>query len=326
MQQQRHSPVVRAPRRVVMGWGACDPAGWRPERVHERCERAGRSSMILILERCMKTQRGPSAGRRITGRWAWTIWFLGLCLAVGPGAARAQSTLPWNPKGLQLTRVELDSLLARYDAAANSTTYSSALRKRAASEADMIRARLREGDFHVGDRIKLAVEGETELDTTFAVSGNSTLHLPVIGDISLKGVLRSELQPYLTGQLSKYIKNPQVTAQSLMRIGVLGDVNAPGYYIAPSTAVLSDLLMQAGGPGATADLKKLTIQRGNEVIWSGEALQTALAQSRTLDQLNLQGGDQLSVPAKSGGIGLSTVLGIVSLVVTTTLLIIYRRP
>jgi hypothetical protein len=41
----------------------------------------------------------------------------------------------------------------------------------------------------------------------------------------------------------------------------------------------------------------MKIRRGDETIWEGEALQTAIVQGRTMDQLSLRAGDVIDVPA-----------------------------
>jgi Polysaccharide biosynthesis/export protein/SLBB domain len=250
----------------------------------------------------------------MSGRWGLALRLLRtgvttlLLVAGAVGGVQAQGLVEWNPSGLQLTRVELDTLLARYQRAGSSGAYSKELRERATKDASLIRDRLQSGDFKVGDRIYLAVQGEQALTDTFTVVGNSVIHLPVIGDISLKGVLRSELEPHLTQELSRYIKDPKVTARSLLRVGILGQVRAPGFYVVPSTSLLTDVIMTAGGPGPDADLHKLTIERGQDVIWDGGPLQTALSQGRTLDQLNLEAGDEILVPQTGGGFNVGSAL------------------
>ncbi len=223
-------------------------------------------------------------------------------LLAAPPPARAQDPADWNPSGLQLTRQDLTDLLQKYDQAAALDAYSSSLRGRAARDAALIRERLKEGDFRVGDRIWLSVQGEEALTDTFTVAGNSVVRLPVIGDISLKGVLRSELEDHMTRELGRFIKDPKVTARSLMRVAVLGAVGRPGFYVLPSTTVLTEALMAAGGPRDNAKIEDVEIDRGDDVIWEGEPLQTAMAQGRTLDQMNLQAGDEITVPKKGGGV------------------------
>jgi hypothetical protein len=63
--------------------------------------------------------------------------------------------------------------------------------------------------------------------------------------------------------------------------------------------------MLAGGPGQS-DLQEMLIERGSQVLWEGDELQAVIAEGRTLDQLNLQAGDQIMLPVEDGeGLGVS---------------------
>src|SRR2546422_5770131 len=68
--------------------------------------------------------------------------------------------------------------------------------------------------FQVGDRILLQVEGDSLLSKTFAVGPGPALTLPVIGAIPLTGVRRSDIEPYLSQQLARYLKEPVVHAKA----------------------------------------------------------------------------------------------------------------
>lgn len=217
----------------------------------------------------------------------------------GPAFAQ-QGTSGWDPARVQLSRKDLEDLLARFEQTQKSQAYSAGLRSRARAEAALIRERLQDGDFQVGDRIQLVVEGHPQLSDTFMVVSGQKVVLPALGDIALNGVLRSELEGYLRDQIAKYIVDPTVHARSLIRIAVFGDVAKPGFYTIPSDMILSDALMVAGGPAGNADLDKLRIERGDRRIWDGERMQEALRNGRTLDQLSLRAGDQIVVPARSG--------------------------
>ena len=61
-------------------------------------------------------------------------------------------------------RVTLQSRVARAESGAGSQTAGTDRR-----ETEMLRSRLRDGDFHPGDRVKLWVSGEPELSNTFTV-------------------------------------------------------------------------------------------------------------------------------------------------------------
>lgn len=225
-----------------------------------------------------------------------------LFLVAGSPPADAQTQANWQSGRPQMTRVELNDLLVRLEAMTQGTAYSSEIRNKAQAEAAMVRARLEQGDIRVGDQIALVVEGEDSLTNTFTVRPGEILSLPGIGDIPVGGVLRSELEPHLAGQLSRYIRNPVVRAQSLVRVTIAGSVMQPGFYAVQPDRLLSDAIMQAGGPAVTANLNHIRIERAGREIWSGAYLQQAIADGRTLDQLSLQAGDQIIIPAHRPGI------------------------
>lgn len=243
-------------------------------------------------------------GREMNGIVATRgILLAALVLVAVPAALLSQSTqvssgrmAAWDPARLHMTRESLEELLARYEQATRSTAYSEELRARARYEAELIRVRLEEGDFQVGDQIELAVEGQQELTNTFQVAPGRVLILPVIGEVPLKGVLRSELEEHLTKSLARFIVEPKVHATSKIRISILGQVAQPGFYVVPSEVPLTDALMLAGGPAQHAELTKIYVERGGDRIWGGEALQAAIIEGRTLDQLSLRAGDRIIVP------------------------------
>lgn len=220
-------------------------------------------------------------------------------LLAAPRALPAQEA--WDPGRVEVTRTDLEALLRQYDSAAASTVYSQQLRDRARLQAAHIRTRLADGDFQVGDRISLTVEGEAALTDTFTVREGRVLRLPALGDLTLAGVLRSELENHVRAMLGQYIKNPVVRTRSLIRLSLLGEVGKPGYYVVPTDMVLSDALMLAGGPNREANLPQIRVERGGQRVWGDSALAGAIAQGRTLDQLGLRAGDQVVVPKKRGG-------------------------
>jgi len=159
----------------------------------------------------------------------------------------------------------------------------------------------------------LYVQGEPELPDTVSVQAGPRISLPLFGDISLHGVLRSEVQEHVTEALGNFIHDPVVQAQALMRISVQGAVGRPGFYVVPADMLLSETLMAAGGPAVAAELEDMRIERGVDVVMEGRELQEALREGLTLDQLNLQAGDQVMLPEDDGGFldNLGIITGIV---------------
>lgn len=162
-----------------------------------------------------------------------------------------------------------------------------------------IKARLAEGDFRRGDRVALMVQAESTLTDTFTVSAGPELVLPppTVGSLSLKGVLRSELESKLSEYVSRFRTNAVVRAQPLLRLSIQGEVTNGGIYAVPADAQIADALMAAGGTTEFAKANKVTIERNGKAIWQGSAFDT------DLDALGLRDGDQILVGSSRPGRG-----------------------
>jgi hypothetical protein len=255
------------------------------------------------------TEPQPRERNLITYRRSYRISLLAtliLACAVRPSGLQGQDA-----RRAQATRSELQASLVELEKYAASSGYSSRLRGEKSREAAMIRARLEEGDLQVGDHIEINVVGQQAFSDTFVIASGRVLSLPGLPDIPLQGVLRSEAQEYLTKQLSRYIREPQVRVRTKIRLNVFGSVGRPGYYQVPADVRADDAIMQAGGPAPEADPKKIFVRRGTTEIWSQEALLEAMRQGLTLDQLNLRAGDELVLdPQKRpSGVSFFTIVG-----------------
>jgi protein involved in polysaccharide export with SLBB domain len=268
---------------------------WFAERI-ESMNAPTVASMILSWMRAQSF--GPS--RVLSHLWDTSrppvILALILLTAVAMDPAAAQTAVEWDPGREQVTRAELLELLEGLERQAASTAYSGRLRDEARRNMGMIQRRLEEGDFQVGDRIVLEVQGEPAMSDTLVVRSGRTVDVPVVGSLSLEGVLRSELQQTMEDHIGNYLRDPTIRTQALIRVSILGLVGSPGFYVFPADLPVTDILMRAGGPGADANLSNMRVERGNVRIWEGEALETAMIQGRTLDQMNIQAGDRIVVP------------------------------
>jgi protein involved in polysaccharide export with SLBB domain len=225
-----------------------------------------------------------------------TVFFVLALLAV-PVLLPAQGAAgSLDPGRAHATRASLQELLASFEEAASSPAYSGELRLRARQEAALVRARLAEGDFRVGDRVALVVQGEPLFSDTFSVASGTVLALPLIGGIPLAGVLRSELEEHLRTEIGRSVRQPEVRAHALVRVAVMGEVGRPGFYTLPADVPITDVLMAVGGTGRDANLRRIRVERGGERIWDGGAMQQAIIEGRTLDQLSLRAGDEIIVP------------------------------
>lgn len=239
-----------------------------------------------------------SRGTLIRQRWSWTVWGLLAALFLSaPTAGGAQVSDDYPGRRPIATRAELEAALAEAERVANSDGFSSGYRESKRTEASLIRERLTEGDFQVGDQVNITMQGGDTLSTggQIAVGPGRVLTLPGLPDIPLRGVLRSEIQQYLEREVARYIRNPQIKARALIRLSVLGGVGRPGFYQLEAEMLLSDALTAAGGISNTTELAKSEIKRNEERIVDGEMFQTAINDGRSLDQLNLRAGDVIDV-------------------------------
>lgn len=168
-------------------------------------------------------------------------------------------------------------------------------------QARTIRKRLVEGDFQAGHRILLFVTGDSALSDTFTVRSDQKLQLPNLPEISLAGILDSELQGYLQTKLAQYIRDPSVRAQTMLRVQVSGDVASPGFYSVRTDTPVSDVIMNAGGPSTSADINKTELRRGSTVVVSRDGIQAAIRSEYTLSDIGARPGDELFIPAKLPG-------------------------
>ena len=217
-----------------------------------------------------------------------------LLLAAFPGAAQSVGVAEL-PRRAAASRVELDSLVLRAQAAAAGPSVPAEQSVALQRYASDLRVRLREGDFQPGDHIILAVHGDTTLSGTYVVQPSRTLVVAKLPPIPLTGVLRSELQPYVASRLRTYVRDTLFQGTPLVPVGVLGEVVHPGYYRVSLDATLGDALMAAGGPTARADVRRTTVRRGDTTVLPATTVRDAMARGLPLGALDVDAGDELIV-------------------------------
>lgn len=235
-------------------------------------------------------------------------------LMAAPLQGQTTSTTPVivSAERAMVSRAELETALKEIEAALAGGGYSSTLRVAKQSQADAIRERLAQGDLRVGDLIRLDVAELSNMSNFYQVSSNRTITLPGSIEISVAGILRSELQAYMTKQLSKLTRDPSVQVIPSIRLSVFGAVGKSGFVNAPATMLLSDVIQQlAGGPANNVRWEKSRIMRGTKVVVDGNEFREAVNTATTIDQLNLQAGDVIDVAAKPAGGTFLRVLGVV---------------
>jgi hypothetical protein len=225
----------------------------------------------------------------------YSLVCLALLFSIAALPARAQQPPPEPVAPAPESRADLETRATQLEREVASAS-SDEERESKAGEAAMLRTRLRDGDFRTGDRIVVKVDsGITAQADTFLVTGDRSVSFPGLPPIPLTGVLHSELSEYLTQQLARYFRDPKVEAYPMLRIAVLGPVGNPGFYSLRADVLLSDAIMNAGGPGSTADLNKTVVKRGEREVIDRRTVQRALVYGYTLSQMNVRDGDAIHV-------------------------------
>jgi protein involved in polysaccharide export with SLBB domain len=250
----------------------------------------------------------------------WRASIVALTILSAPASAQSNQNDP--ARRNEVTRRELESLAVVHEQGAAAQGLNAAERASRRQRAADIRERLAEGDYQVGDRIVIAVEGtERPFKDTVEVREGQVISIPGTPDISLRGVLRSEIEEHLTRELQRYVKAPVVRSTSLIRLTVLGAIGRPGFYSVASDNLVSEVIMRAGGPQRATRFDKSEIRRGDDVVVNGDAFEAAIRQGRSLDELGLRDGDEL-VFAEKKNIRWMSVVQAVSVTLSLTYLII----
>jgi len=166
-------------------------------------------------------------------------------------------------------------------------------------EAAAVRERLRVGDFYPGEKIVIDLfGGEEPFRDTVPVRAGQEIVIQTFPAFSLKGVLRSEADSALVAQARRYIQNPVVRTQPLVRLLVTGAVGRPSFVTMRGDAAVSDIVTAAGGLTSQSQLPKSTIRRDNETLIKPDSLGVILRLGMTLDQADIRSGDELVIKEK----------------------------
>jgi len=126
-----------------------------------------------------------------------------------------------------------------------------------------------------GDRISVVVFLHPENSTPAegaVIDPEGRLDLPLLGPVRLAGATPDEARAYLTEQLARYLKEPQVSVNLVVpasrRVYVFGEMERPGPYPLDRPLTALQALSLAGGFRPGADREKVALLRG-----TGQALQ-----------------------------------------------------
>ncbi len=159
-----------------------------------------------------------------------------------------------------------------------------------------------------GDRIILTLWGSVEGTYELEVNRSGEIVLPKVGPVNVAGVTFGQLPKLLSGQLGKILRDFQLNVTMgklrLIKIYVVGEVNAPGDYSISSLSTLINALTAAGGPTRNGSLRSINIHRNGKLVETVDLYDFFLNGDKSRD-IRLQPGDTIFVPSIGPVVGIA---------------------
>ncbi len=149
-----------------------------------------------------------------------------------------------------------------------------------------------------GDVMRLMVWGQETLSGEVIIRENGTLPLPLINDLSIKGMTLSQAEKAVTHRLSDFIKDPKcvldVVSSRYFKISVFGAITNPGVYPVRGKATIIELVAAAGGPAKRASLSKTRVMRGGHTTRVN--LRNIMQKGSLAENITVKPGDIIYIP------------------------------
>ena len=143
------------------------------------------------------------------------------------------------------------------------------------------------------DLLEISVFGVQDLNRTVRVSEDGMITLPLIGEVSVEGLTKTEIEKKLSQLLEeKYVQNPQlmvfIREYQSKKVSIIGAVRTPGPYELLGRQTVLQIISQAGG---------ITNEAGDEIIILRELPDgTGTSLHIVIEDLILKGDAKLNVP------------------------------
>ncbi len=141
-----------------------------------------------------------------------------------------------------------------------------------------------------GDKVRVTVYNEVQLNGEYAVSSSGELSLPLVGNIDIGGKTPGEAQMMIQAEFAKgYIRDPRVTLEvsTYRPFFILGEVQKPGQYPYVSGMTVVNAIATAEGFTPRGKKKTVFIRRFGEQaeleyivtpdlrVWPGDTIRIA---------------------------------------------------
>ena len=150
-----------------------------------------------------------------------------------------------------------------------------------------------------GDKIRIEYYGNENLTKEGFITRTGTLHLPLLGPITLAGLTFSEAESLVAKKVSTELigTNTFMTLSELRSINiyVLGAAFEPGTYTISALSTLTNALFASGGVNEVGSVRNIQVKRNGKVIKTFD-LYDLLLKGDTSNDTRLQQGDTIFIP------------------------------
>ena len=157
-----------------------------------------------------------------------------------------------------------------------------------------------------GDTVRITAYRNPDLTTEARLSDEGKLNVPLVGEISLRGLTPDQAAKRIADRLKsgKYVLDPQITVtvvQARSRlVSILGFVNSPGRYeLDGISAKISDVIAMAGGLDPNASDRIVLHPSGAGKSEPVIVDLSSIIQGDSSRNIEVRGGDSIFVPRAS---------------------------
>lgn len=150
-------------------------------------------------------------------------------------------------------------------------------------------------ELNPGDGVRILFYNIPEkISGDYYIQLDGKIQLPYIGLIETRQRDFKDIQSEISLKYDSLYRDPELTIQPLLRINILGEVRAPGFYYLTGIEKLSGLIALAGGETSDADIENIYIIRNEkELEIDADEL---IADGGTVRDIGLKSGDRIFVP------------------------------
>lgn len=159
-----------------------------------------------------------------------------------------------------------------------------------------------------GDEILIRASGSVDIDYRATVDRNGLINIPTIGTVTMAGVKAGEADAVIKSSIAKLYRDVVVSVSygrlRAMTVYVVGQAKRPGSYTVSGFSTLVTALLVSGGPNLTGSMRNVQVKRHGKVVGSLD-LYSFIAKGDKSNDLKLQDGDTIYIPAAAGYVALT---------------------